>query len=69
MANTGFEPSSATSTVYGRINRNTLVEPRTGSVQLTSLIVTSSSFGATQAATLLEVANTLIAAGLWKGAA
>jgi hypothetical protein len=58
--------SSITTTILGDFPTN-MVAQRTGTVQQTALIVTSASFGATQAATLLEVANTLIALGYWKG--
>jgi hypothetical protein len=42
---------------------------RASSAQASSLAVTSASFGASQSALLAEVANTLTALGLWKGAA
>jgi hypothetical protein len=60
--------SSSNTTLYAHFPTY-LVAQRASSVQATSLAVTSASFGATQAAMLLEVANTLIALGYWKGAA
>jgi len=62
---------SSSTTFYGSVPGYmfTAQAQRAAAAQATSLIVTSSSFGATQAAALLEVANTLIALGIWKGAA
>lgn len=42
---------------------------RASSVQATSNLATSASFGATQLAAVQEIMNTLTALGLWKGAA
>lgn len=63
-----LQDSSSSTTIYSTFP-NIAVAQRASSVQQTSLAVTSSSFGATQAAMLLEVANTLIALGFWKGTA
>lgn len=48
---------------------STPVVQRASSVQVSSNCVTSASFGATQAAAVNEIQNTLTALGLWKGAA
>ena len=50
---------------YGK----TPVTQRASSVQATSNLATSASFGATQLAAVQEIMNTLSALGLWKGAA
>jgi hypothetical protein len=42
---------------------------RASSVQATSNLATSASFGATQLAAVQEIMNTLSALGLWKGSA
>lgn len=42
---------------------------RASSVQATSNLATSASFGATQLAAVQEIMNTLTALGLWKGSA
>lgn len=42
---------------------------RSSSVQATSNLATSASFGATQLAAVQEIMNTLAALGLWKGSA
>lgn len=47
----------------------TPVAQRSSSVQATTNIATSSSFGATQLAVVQEIMNTLAAVGLWKGSA
>lgn len=47
----------------------TPVAQRSSSVQATSNLATSASFGATQLAAVQEIMNTLAALGLWKGAA
>lgn len=47
----------------------TPVAQRSSSVQATTNIATSSSFGATQLAAVQEIMNTLTAVGLWKGSA
>jgi len=60
--------SSSNTTIYASFP-SFAVTQRANSAQATSGIVASSVFGATQAATLLEVANTLIALGFWKGQA
>lgn len=58
---------SATDTIsfYGV----TPVAQRSSSVQATSNLATSASFGATQLAAVQEIMNTLAALGLWKGSA
>lgn len=45
------------------------VAQRASSVQATSNLATSASFGATQLAAVQEIMNTLTALGLWKGSA
>jgi len=45
------------------------VTQRASSVQVTTNIATSASFGATQLAAVQEIMNTLSALGLWKGSA
>ena len=47
----------------------TPVVQRASSVQATSNLATSASFGATQLAAVQEIMNTLAGLGLWKGAA
>lgn len=47
----------------------TPVVQRASSVQVSSNIAVSSSFGATQLAVVQEIQNTLTGLGLWKGAA
>jgi len=47
----------------------TPVVQRSSSVQATSNIATSSSFGATQLACIQEIMNTLTGLGIWKGSA
>lgn len=47
----------------------TPVAQRSSSVQATSNLATSASFGATQLAAVQEIMNTLAALGLWKGSA
>lgn len=47
----------------------TAISQRAGSAQATSALATSSDFGATQLAALVEVMDTLTALGLWKGEA
>lgn len=42
---------------------------RASSVQATSALASSTDFGAAQTAIMLEVMNTLIAMGVWKGSA
>ncbi len=42
---------------------------RASSVQASTYVTTSASFGATQADQMREIAATLIALGLWKGSA
>lgn len=46
-----------------------MVTQRASSVQATSAMASSSDFGATQLAWQVEVSNTLIALGIWKGSA
>jgi hypothetical protein len=48
---------------YGK----TPVTQRSSSVQATSNLATSASFGATQLAAVQEIMNTLASLGLWKG--
>lgn len=50
---------------YGK----TPVTQRASSVQVSTNIATSASFGATQLAAVQEIMNTLSALGLWKGSA
>ena len=57
--------SDGTVGFYGK----TPVTQRASSVQATSNLATSASFGATQLAAVQEIMNTLTALGLWKGAA
>lgn len=57
--------SGGTVGFYGK----TPVTQRSSSVQATSNLATSASFGATQLAAVQEIMNTLTALGLWKGAA
>lgn len=57
--------SGGTVGFYGK----TPVTQRASSVQATSNLATSASFGATQLAAVQEIMNTLTALGLWKGAA
>jgi hypothetical protein len=57
--------SGGTVGFYGK----TPVTQRASSVQATSNLATSASFGATQLAAVQEIMNTLSALGLWKGAA
>lgn len=45
------------------------VSQRASSVQATSNIASSASFGATQTAVLHEIMNTLTGLGIWKGTA
>ena len=45
------------------------VTQRASSVQATSNLAVSASFGATQLAAVQEIMNTLTALGLWKGSA
>jgi hypothetical protein len=47
----------------------TPVTQRASSVQATTNIATSASFGATQLAAVQEIMNTLAGLGLWKGSA
>ena len=47
----------------------TPVVRRSSSVQATSNLATSASFGATQLAAVQEIMNTLAALGLWEGSA
>lgn len=47
----------------------TPIVQRSSSVQATSNLATSASFGATQLAAVQEIMNTLAALGLWKGQA
>ena len=55
--------------IYGRFPTK-LISQRASSIQATSLIsATSTAFGTQQANFCVEVANTLIALGIWKGAA
>lgn len=62
-------PNSETTTVYGILAGNSLIAPpRAGAIQATSGIPTNET-GTHLQAILLEVANTLIAIGAWKGAA
>jgi hypothetical protein len=55
--------SGGTVGFYGK----TPVTQRSSSVQATSNLATSASFGATQLAAVQEIMNTLSALGLWKG--
>ena len=57
--------SGGTAGFYGK----TPVTQRSSSVQATSNLATSASFGATQLAAVQEIMNTLTALGLWKGSA
>lgn len=57
--------SGGTVGFYGK----TPTTQRASSVQATSNLATSASFGATQLAAVQEIMNTLSALGLWKGAA
>jgi hypothetical protein len=57
--------SDGTVGFYGK----TPVTQRASSVQATSNLATSASFGATQLAAVQEIMNTLSALGLWKGSA
>ena len=57
--------SGGTVGFYGK----TPVTQRASSVQATSNLATSASFGATQLAAVQEIKNTLSALGLWKGSA
>jgi hypothetical protein len=57
--------SGGTVGFYGK----TPVTQRASSVQATSNLATSASFGATQLAAVQEIMNTLSALGLWKGSA
>lgn len=63
-----LQDSSSNTTLYGEFPTY-LVSQRASSVQVTSAMATSSAYGATQLAWQVEVSNTLIALGLWKGAA
>lgn len=58
---------SATATVgfYGA----TPVAQRSSSVQASSNLASSTDFGATQLAWAVEVTNTLVGLGIWKGSA
>lgn len=55
--------SGGTVGFYGK----TPVTQRASSVQATSNLATSASFGATQLAAVQEIMNTLTSLGLWKG--
>lgn len=55
--------SGGTVGFYGK----TPVTQRSSSVQATSNLATSASFGATQLAAVREIMNTLASLGLWKG--
>tara|TARA_R110000822_G_scaffold81151_6_gene192962 strand:- start:2380 stop:2622 length:243 start_codon:yes stop_codon:yes gene_type:complete len=55
--------SGGTVGFYGK----TPVTQRSSSVQATSNLATSASFGATQLAAVQEIMNTLASLGLWKG--
>lgn len=57
--------SGGTVGFYGK----TPVTQRASSVQVSTNIATSASFGATQLAAVQEIQNTLSALGLWKGSA
>jgi hypothetical protein len=57
--------SGGTVGFYGK----TPVTQRASSVQATSNLATSASFGATQLAAVQEIMNTLTELGLWKGSA
>jgi hypothetical protein len=57
--------SGGTVGFYGK----TPTTQRASSVQVTSNLATSASFGATQLAAVQEIMNTLTALGLWKGSA
>jgi hypothetical protein len=57
--------SGGTAGFYGK----TPVTQRASSVQATSNLATSASFGATQLAAVQEIMNTLTSLGLWKGSA
>jgi hypothetical protein len=57
--------SGGTAGFYGK----TPVTQRASSVQATSNLATSASFGATQLAAVQEIMNTLSSLGLWKGSA
>jgi hypothetical protein len=57
--------SGGTAGFYGK----TPVTQRASSVQATSNLATSASFGATQRAAVQEIMNTLSSLGLWKGSA
>jgi hypothetical protein len=45
------------------------IAQRASSVQTSTYVTTSASFGTQQAVVMQEIAQTLIALGLWKGAA
>lgn len=57
--------SGGTVGFYGK----TPVTQRASSVQVSTNIATSASFGPTQLAAVQEIQNTLSALGLWKGSA
>lgn len=59
---------SNTQTLYGAYPTYAVAQ-RASSIQATSAMATSADFGATQLAWQVEVSNTLIALGYWKGAA
>lgn len=61
-------PATNETTLYGMFP-SYLVAQRASSVQATSALASSSDFGAAQLAWAVEVSNTLIALGVWKGAA
>ena len=62
------DAATQTTTLYATFPTY-LVSQRASSVQVTSAMASSSDFGATQLAWQVEVSNTLIALGFWKGAA
>lgn len=70
MANT---PNSEQRTIYGSLPGNTMTGPRAAAAQATTLISAFVGSAATIdtkfQAFLVEVANTLIALGAWKGGA
>lgn len=68
MANTDSSPASTTTTQYGPFPTY-LVAQRASSVQITSAMASSTDFGATQLAWQIEVSDTLIALGYWRGSA
>lgn len=64
-----LQDSSSSTTLYGEFPTY-LISQRASSAQATTLVsATSTAFSASHSAYLVEIGNTLIALGYWKGSA